>query len=118
MARIVREEIEAVVTDDYAALTRVMADARQALRARGRSVDADRWRAAVDAELRLLVATGRPEEARQRLLERLGQPEGASLPIAAPATTFADGVVAEPSIGGASGDRDSSMDHVIPRSRH
>jgi siroheme synthase-like protein len=72
MARLLREEIEALLPDDCAALTEVVADARRVLRARGVSVDADRWRRAVDSELRLLVAAGRAADARRRLLERLG----------------------------------------------
>ena len=72
MARLVREEIEALLPEHYAALTEVVADARRVLRARGVSADADRWRRAVDAELRHLVAAGRAADARSRLLERLG----------------------------------------------
>ena len=72
MARLLREEIEALLPEDCAALTEVVADARRVLRARGVSVGADRWRRAVDSELRLLVAAGRAADARSRLLERLG----------------------------------------------
>jgi siroheme synthase-like protein len=72
MARLVREEIEARLPADCAALTDVVARARRALRARGRSIDAARWRGAVDADLRRLVAAGRAEEAHRLLLERLG----------------------------------------------
>jgi len=72
IARLVREEIEGLLPDDYTALTQVVAEARSVLRARGQIVDADRWRRAVDAELRLLLAAGRAEEAHRRLLERLG----------------------------------------------
>jgi siroheme synthase-like protein len=72
MARLVREEIEAILPEDYGPLTRMVADARTELRARGHRVDAERWRRAVDGELKLLVANGRAEEAHRRLLERLG----------------------------------------------
>jgi len=72
MARLVREEIEALLPEDYAALVQVVAEARRTLRDRGLSVDAERWRAAVDAELRGLVAAGRADEAHSRLLARLG----------------------------------------------
>ena len=72
VARMVREELEAALPADYAALLDVVADARRALRERGIALDAERWRDAVDGELRRLVAAGRPAEARARLRERLG----------------------------------------------
>ncbi len=72
MARLVREEIEALLPETYAALTEIVAAARRVLSARGLSVDAERWKSAVDAELRRLVAAGRSDEAQSRLLERLG----------------------------------------------
>jgi len=72
MARLLREEIEAFLPEDCATLTEVVAGARRVLRARGVSVGAGRWREAVDAELRGLVAAGRAAEAHSRLLEWLG----------------------------------------------
>lgn len=72
LARMVREELDASLPGDYAALLDVVADARRALRERGIALDADRWRDALDGELRRLVAAGQPAEARQRLRERLG----------------------------------------------
>lgn len=72
VARMVREELEAVLPADYVALTEVVADVRRALRERGVALDAERWRAALDGELKRLVAAGRPAEARDRLRERLG----------------------------------------------
>ncbi len=72
LARMVREELDASLPGDYAALLDVVAEARRALRARGIALDADRWRAALDGELRRLVAAGQPAEARARLRERLG----------------------------------------------
>jgi hypothetical protein len=68
----VREELEAVLPPDYATLTKVVADMRGALRERGIALDAQRWRDALDGELKRLVAAGRPAEARERLRERLG----------------------------------------------
>ncbi len=71
MARMVREELEAVLPLDYAAFTEVVADVRRALRDRGIALDAQRWRDALDGELKRLVATGRSAEARERLRETL-----------------------------------------------
>lgn len=72
LARMVREQLEKTLSEDYAALVSVVADARRALRERGIALDAERWRDALDDELRRLVAAGRPAEARERLRERLG----------------------------------------------
>ena len=72
MARLVREELEALLPGDVAALTDVMAEVRRTLREGGISVDAERWRQALDGELRRLAGAGRTAEARTRLLERLG----------------------------------------------
>ena len=72
MARLVREELDALLPRDVAPLTEVMADVRRALREVGVSLDAERWQQALDGELRSLVAAGRTTEARARLRERLG----------------------------------------------
>lgn len=72
MARLVREELERLLPSDVAALTDVMAEVRRTLRDEGISLAAERWREALDDELRRLAAAGRTDEARTRLLERLG----------------------------------------------
>jgi precorrin-2 dehydrogenase/sirohydrochlorin ferrochelatase len=72
MARLVREELDALLSDDIAPLTAVMAGVRRALSEGGVSLDAARWRHALDGELRSLVAAGRTDEAEARLRERLG----------------------------------------------
>jgi siroheme synthase-like protein len=72
VARLVREELEDVLPADYGALTEMVAEVRRSLRERGIALDAERWREALDAELKRLVAAGRPAEARERLRERLG----------------------------------------------
>jgi siroheme synthase-like protein len=72
LARAVREELETVLTDDYAALADVVGTVRRELRARQCSPDAETWHRALGPDLRALVAEGRHQEARQRLLERLG----------------------------------------------
>ena len=72
MARLVREELETLLPRDVAILTDVMAEVRRTLQDGGISLDADRWRGALDDELRRLAAAGLTTEARTRLLERLG----------------------------------------------
>jgi siroheme synthase-like protein len=72
VARLVREELEGVLPPEYGALTEMVAEVRRSLRERGIALDAERWREALDTELRRLVAAGRPAEARERLRERLG----------------------------------------------
>ena len=72
MARLVREELEALLPDDVAPLTEIVAEVRRALGEAGIRIGADRWRQALDGELRGLVAASRTIEAQARLRERLG----------------------------------------------
>jgi len=72
MARLVREELDALLPRDVAVLTDVVASVRRALSEDGVSLDAEPWRQALDGELRSLVASGRTTEARARLRDRLG----------------------------------------------
>jgi len=72
MARMVREELETLLPADYGTLTELVGEVRRALHERGIAVEAQRWRAALDGELKRLVAAGRGAEARERLRERLG----------------------------------------------
>ena len=72
MARLVREELETLLPSDVAALTDVVAEVRRTLRDEGISLAAERWREALDDELRRLAAAGHMDEAGIRLLERLG----------------------------------------------
>jgi len=71
LSRVIREELEAYFTEDYAELVRIVAEVRGELRETGRSADAETWRAALDGDLRRLIADGRREEARARLFWRL-----------------------------------------------
>lgn len=72
LARVVREEIERHVGDDYTMLVDVAGDVRRALRAERRPVDAATWRDALgDPRLRRLVARGDRTAARRRLRARL-----------------------------------------------
>jgi len=68
VARRVREELEAMLPPEYAALTEAMADARRALRARGIVLDAGRWRDALER----VLACPRSADPRERLREDLG----------------------------------------------
>jgi siroheme synthase-like protein len=72
LARAVRQELEAYLTDDYAVLAEIVAEVRRELRARQRAPDAETWHRALGADLRALVAAGGREAAKRRLLERLG----------------------------------------------
>lgn len=73
LSRMVRDELDAYLArEDYAALVSVTADARCTLRAQGVRAPWERWRNALGAELRGLVTAGRLGEARERLVERLG----------------------------------------------
>lgn len=71
LARLVREELEGWLGDDYAALVDVAADVRTELARRGRATTGDAWTRSVDADVRQLVREGRRAEARARLLTRL-----------------------------------------------
>lgn len=71
LSRAIREELETYFTEDYAVLAEVAAEVRRELRQSGRVVEADSWRRALDGELRRLLAEGRREEAKARLVWRL-----------------------------------------------
>ncbi len=71
LSRAVRDELEAYFTEDYAVLAEVAAEVRQELKERGRLPDGAAWRRALDGDLHRLVAAGRREEAKARLLWRL-----------------------------------------------
>ncbi len=73
LSRAIREELEAYFTEDYAALAALAAEVRRELRRRSLAPDAEAWRRSLDADLRRLVARGHYQEARARLLDRLGQ---------------------------------------------
>ena len=72
LARLLREDLDALLPREVAVLTDVVASVRRALSEDGVSLDAERWRQALDGELRSLVVAGRTTEARARLRERLG----------------------------------------------
>jgi len=72
LARAIREELENYLTDDYATLAAIAAEARREVRAAGRPVTADAWRRALGPEVRRLIVERGRDDAKQRLLELLG----------------------------------------------
>lgn len=76
MARKLREELEAFLTEDYSLLLELAAEVRAEFRDRGVLVDAEVWNASLDNELRKLLAEGRRDEAKDRLLRSLLQSAG------------------------------------------
>jgi precorrin-2 dehydrogenase/sirohydrochlorin ferrochelatase len=78
MARKMREELEAFLTEDYALMLELAAEVRAELREKGIVVDSDIWNRALDSELRKMLADGKRAEAKQRLLGSLSDPVGTS----------------------------------------
>jgi len=75
LARRLREELEAYMTDDMPALADLLAEVRDELRSRGVAPDAEVWQQAIDEELRVLLAQRKHRQAKARLLESLGAGE-------------------------------------------
>lgn len=76
LAGVVRDELEAALSADYAGLAQVAAAVRQELRARNLSPTGERWRRALKEDtLRRLVRDGRWQEAETYLLEQLRKGE-------------------------------------------
>ncbi len=71
LACMVRDELDATLTGDYARLAEVVSEVRRTMRERGLSVSGDRWANALDGEVKQLVESGHHQEARQRLEEGL-----------------------------------------------
>lgn len=72
LARRVREELEGLFPEEYAALCGLLSDVRQELRKSGKTIAPAQWQEAIDAELAGLVREGSYQEARIKLLSRLG----------------------------------------------
>jgi siroheme synthase-like protein len=72
LARRLREELEAYLTEDMPALADLLAEVRQEVRARGIKVENDTWQQAIDERLRVLLAQRKMVQARAYLVERLG----------------------------------------------
>lgn len=72
LARAIREELEAYLTEDYSTLASIAAEARRELRAAGRPVTAQAWRRALGPEVRRLIVEHGRDDAKHRMLELLG----------------------------------------------
>ena len=72
LARRLREELEAFLSDEYAPLAELLREVRQELRSRGITVEPETWQRAINGSLRTLLAQGRQGEARAHLLASLG----------------------------------------------
>lgn len=72
LARRLREELEAYLSEETPGLAELLRGVRRELRKRRISVEADAWQRAIDGRLRALLAQGRYGEARARLLASLG----------------------------------------------
>jgi siroheme synthase-like protein len=72
LARRLREELDAYLTEDMPALADLLAEMRQEIRKRGIKVENDTWQHAIDGQLRVLLAQRRYGQARARLIARLG----------------------------------------------
>jgi precorrin-2 dehydrogenase/sirohydrochlorin ferrochelatase len=72
LARRLREDLTAFLSEDYAPLADLLREVRKEVRERGLSVDGDTWQEAIDGRFRALVAQRRIEEARQYLVAGLG----------------------------------------------
>jgi siroheme synthase-like protein len=72
LARRLREELDAYLTDDFEPLTRLLAEVRAELRARRVVVDAETWQRAIDGQLRAMLGQRRYGQAKAYLLRGLG----------------------------------------------
>jgi len=77
MARKMREEIEAFLTEDWALMLELAAEVRAELREKGMLVDSEVWNKALDSDLRGLLAEGKRPEAKERLMRSLLEPVSA-----------------------------------------
>ncbi len=75
LARRLREELEAYLTEEMPALADLMKEVRSDLRARSITPDAEVWQKAIDEDLRVLLAQRKYRQAKTRLLESLGVEE-------------------------------------------
>jgi len=81
LARRLREELEAYLTPEMAALADLLAEVRVAVRRREIRVAAETWQEAIDEHLRVLLAQRRYEQARAYFLDRLGVAEALAAPV-------------------------------------
>jgi len=72
LARRLREELEAFLSEDYGPLADLLQEVRQELRSRGIVVEPEAWQRAIDGRLRSLLAQRRRARAKAYLLASLG----------------------------------------------
>src|SRR5581483_372369 len=72
LARRLREELDAYLTDDFEPLTELLAEVRRELREQHVTLDAETWQRAIDGQLRVLLAQRRYGQAKAYLLRGLG----------------------------------------------
>ena len=72
LARRLREELDAYLTEDMPALADLLAEVRQEVRAHGIKIENDAWQDAIDEQLRVLLAQRKYVQARARLIKSLG----------------------------------------------
>ena len=72
LARRLREELEAYLTEEMPALADLLGEVRAELKSRDRLPDAEVWQVAIDEKLRVLLAQRKYRQAKTRLLESLG----------------------------------------------
>ena len=78
MARFVREELDESIPKEYGVLLEIVAEVRKRLRRRGVRPHPDAWNAALNGDIKALVAEGDMEGVTARLLELLDPQSGAS----------------------------------------
>ena len=74
MARKMREELQAFLTEDYALMLELAAEVRRELLQKQVMIPPDVWNAALDADVKRLLGEGRRGEAKDRLLRGLLEP--------------------------------------------
>lgn len=72
LARRLREELEAYLTEEMPALADLLGEVRDELRSWGVNPDPEVWQEAIDEELRVLLAQRKYRRAKARLLKSLG----------------------------------------------
>jgi siroheme synthase-like protein len=115
LARRLREELDAYLTEDMPALADLLAEVRTELRSRKIRVENDTWQEAIDEHLRVLLAQRKHVQARAYMIERLGVREAFGVQDS-PLTE--NGHVPEPVNGALSSATSAadqhSVDHEVP----
>jgi precorrin-2 dehydrogenase/sirohydrochlorin ferrochelatase len=73
LSRVIREELEAYFSQDYALLSDIVADVRRELKEKGIASDAESWRRALNSDVRRLVREGDVEAAKRLLREEVAR---------------------------------------------